>query len=118
MLLIIFRVFYLLLLSAALYAGLRPQPVPQMVSNIDLVLHFGVFFAMSFLWKAGFPRHWQLLGVMFLILLGAGIEFWQGWGLPGRTASATDMLANFLGVMSGWVISAIILSRVGGLSFK
>ena len=38
-----------------------------------------------------------LLGMGFLIALGVGIELWQGWMPPGRTADGTDMLASSLG---------------------
>lgn len=118
MLLIICRGLFLVLVGVALYAGLRSQPVPQVVSHFDLMLHFGAFFVMSALWLVGFSRRWRLLGVFFLLLLGIGIEFWQGWALPGRTASEIDMLANFLGVVLAWLIGTLLLSRVGDFSFK
>jgi len=115
---IIFRGMFLLLLSIALYSGLKSQPVPQVISHFDLMLHFGVFFAMSVFWQAGFPRRWQLFGMIFLLLLGVSIEFWQGWWLPGRTASMIDVLANSLGVASGWRVGTLVRSGVGYFSLK
>lgn len=85
---------FLLVLAAALHAGLKARPVPQVVSHFDLILHFGAFAALSMFWLLGFARRWWLPGVTFLLFVGAGIEVWQGWGLPGRTASLVDMSAN------------------------
>ena len=89
------------MLGIALYAGLKSQPIPQVVSHFDLILHFGVFCVMSALWSIGFPRRWRLPGMLFLCLVGFAIECWQGWALVGRTASVVDMAANITGVLAG-----------------
>ncbi|SDJ66639.1 VanZ family protein [Microbulbifer yueqingensis] len=110
----LFRVSFLLVLAAALYAGLKAQPVPQVVSHFDLILHFGAFATLSVLWVLGFPRRWWLPGLTFLLFLGAGIELWQGWALPGRTASLVDMAANASGVAAGFVLALLfrVIDRV------
>lgn len=111
MVLIMSRGLFLLLLGIALYAGLKAQPFPQVVTNFDLMLHFGAFAALSVLWFFGFARRWWLLGIVSLVCVGVGIELWQGWMLPGRVASMVDMLANIFGVFSGGVCALIILPK-------
>ncbi|WP_346839081.1 hypothetical protein [Microbulbifer sp. SAOS-129_SWC] len=104
MVVIAFRVLLVLLVGIALYAGLRSQPFPEPVPHFDWMLHCGVFLAMSALCTLGFSRPWQLLGIVLLLAFGAGIELWQGWALPARTASLADMSADTVGVLLGWVI--------------
>ncbi|KUJ82432.1 VanZ family protein [Microbulbifer flavimaris] len=108
------RGLFVLLLAIALFAGLKARPVPQVVSHFDLILHFGAFAALSGLWVIGFAR--PLVGIAVLVAIGLGIEVWQGWMLPGRTADGWDMLANTLGVFCGWLsmmlLSRFVLSRV------
>ncbi|SEA33962.1 hypothetical protein [Microbulbifer marinus] len=111
MLVIVFRGLFLLVLGVALFAGLKAQPVPQVVSHFDLMLHFGAFAALSALWLLGFSRRWWLPGLVFLLVVGAAIELWQGWLLPGRTASLVDMSANFGGVLLGGLSAGIFLSK-------
>ena len=95
------RALFFIMLAVAVYAGLKAQPVPQLVSHFDLMLHFGAFGLLSALWLLGFPRQQWLLGVVGLLLLGGGIELWQGWLLAGRQASFVDMAANGSGVLLG-----------------
>ncbi|AOS97204.1 hypothetical protein AUP74_01773 [Microbulbifer aggregans] len=105
---IIARGLFVVLLAAALFAGLKSTPVPQVVSHFDLILHFGAFAALAGLWMIGFTR--PPVGIFVLITIGLGIEVWQGWMLPGRTADGWDILANSLGVFCGW-FSILLLSR-------
>ena len=112
MLLMVFRGLFLLLLGVALYAGLKAQPVPQVVSHFDLMLHFGAFAVLSALWVFGFARRLWLRGLIFLVCVGAGIELWQGWMLPGRVASLVDMSANLAGVFAGGVCAMIVLYKL------
>ena len=105
MILMVFRGLFLLLLGIALYAGLKAQPVPQVVSNFDLMLHFGAFATLSALWLFGFAGNWWLPGLIFLVCIGAGIELLQGWMLPGRVASLVDMSANAAGVFLGAIFA-------------
>ena len=95
------RFLFILVLGVALYAGMKTKPVPQVVPNFDLMLHFGVFGTLAFLWLLGVSRFWRPLGLLGLLLLGAVIELWQGWVMPARTASLTDMAANGSGVLLG-----------------
>ena len=118
MLLMVSRGIFLLLLGVALYAGLKAQPVPQVVSHFDLMLHFGAFSALTALYFLGFTRQLWLPGLIFLILVGAGIELWQGWALPGRVASLVDMSANTLGVFAGGLCAALVLSKFPPLRRK
>lgn len=111
MLLIVFRGMFLLLLGVALYAGVRAQPVPQVVSHFDLMLHFGAFAALSAFWFVAFGRRWWVAGVILLLCVGGGIELWQGWTLPGRVASFVDMSANAVGVFVGGLLVVVILRK-------
>ena len=112
MLLMLSRGLFILLLGVALFAGLKAQPVPQVVSHFDLMLHFGAFAALSALWLFSFTKRWWLHGIVFLVFVGGGIELWQGWALPGRTASLVDMSANTLGVFAGGLGAALVLYKL------
>lgn len=89
-----------MVLVVAVYSGVKAQPVPQVVSNFDLILHFGAFGLLSALWVLGLPRG-RWLGLVALLVLGGGIELWQGWALVDRQASLIDMAANASGVIVG-----------------
>lgn len=53
-----------------------------------------------------YPRRRARLWIaLFLLMLGAVIEFTQGF-VPGRDASAPDMLANAVGVLIGIAVAA------------
>ncbi|MCK7598398.1 hypothetical protein M0G74_14045 [Microbulbifer sp. CAU 1566] len=104
------RLLFIVVLCAALFAGMKSRPVPQVIPHFDLMLHSGVFAVLAVLWVFAVSvrmRGWGLLG---LLLLGAGLELWQGWMMPARTASVLDMAANTAGVFVGGVV-AMILAR-------
>lgn len=101
MLVLVLQRLFFLTLVVAVCAGVKATPVPQLVTHFDLMLHFGAFAVMSVLWVLAFPRNRWLLGFVGLLVLGGGIELWQGWALPGRQASFVDMVANVGGVVLG-----------------
>jgi len=99
--LIIVRIMFFWILAITVYAGVKAQPVSQVVNHFDLILHFGAFGLLSALWVIGFPREQWLFGLVGLLMLGGAIELWQGWMLTGRQASFVDMAANGGGVILG-----------------
>lgn len=100
-LLFVLRGLFFVALAVVVYAGMKAQPVPQVVGHFDLMLHFGAFGLLSALWVLGFSRELRLLGLVGLLVLGGGIELWQGWALAERQASFVDMAANASGVILG-----------------
>ncbi|WP_375741576.1 VanZ family protein [Pseudomonas boanensis] len=89
-------------LAVILFAGLKPEPLPEAVEQQDKLHHLLGFAALAATSRLGFPRThfiWLLticLGTGLLIELGQGL-------LPNRTPSAGDVIANTLGVMLGWI---------------
>ena len=104
------RLLFALILIMALVAGMKSQPVTQVIPHFDLILHCGVFAVLAFLWLVGTARRFWLWGLVGLLLLGAGLELWQGWIMPARTASLFDMAANGTGVALG-ALAFFVLAR-------
>lgn len=92
---------FLAVLCTVLFAGLNPEPVPQLFNQQDKLHHLLGFAALTFSMRLAFARGrflWLALASLAAALL---IELGQGF-LPQRSASLGDMLANTLGVMLGW----------------
>ncbi|MBT8765785.1 VanZ family protein [Metapseudomonas boanensis] len=89
-------------LAVILFAGLKPEPLPEAVEQQDKLHHLLGFAALAATSRLAFPRAhfiWLLticLGTGLLIELGQGL-------LPNRTPSTGDVIANTLGVMLGWI---------------
>jgi VanZ family protein len=87
-----------------LCAGLREQPIEQMLAEEDKLHHWLGFLVFALSARLAFPRArwlWIALGCLLLGLLIEGVQAW----LPLRTASIGDMLANSLGVVTGLLIA-------------
>ncbi|ATE78730.1 MULTISPECIES: VanZ family protein [Pseudomonas] len=87
-----------------LYAGLRPQPIPELFVEEDKLHHWIGFLVFACSCRLAFPNvkfTWTALGCL---LAGVLIELAQGM-MPLRTASPYDMLANSIGVLMGLLIS-------------
>nr|WP_010133598.1 hypothetical protein [Microbulbifer agarilyticus] len=104
------RLLFVLVFLAALFAGIKSKPVPQVVPHFDLILHCGVFAVLAVLWVFSVSATKWLWGLFGLLVFGAGLELWQGWMMPARTASQVDMAANGAGVILGGSF-AVILAR-------
>lgn len=99
------RILFALVLAVVVFAGVLPKPIPQLFSYFDLVLHFGAFVVLGALglllpYAQKSRLHW-IAGFTALLLIGIGIELWQGWWLPARQASLLDILADTAGVLVG-----------------
>ncbi len=92
---------FLIVLAVVLFAGLKPEPVPLLFSQQDKLHHMMGFAALVFTLRLAFPRLPIFWGVGLTLAAALGIEMAQGM-LPHRTASRWDMVANVLGVISGW----------------
>lgn len=99
---------FVVVLAVILFAGLKPEPVPQLFSQQDKLHHMLGFAALVFTLRLAFPR-WSVSALFGASLAAALlIEFGQGLQ-PHRTASLADMLANTLGVLLGWGSSQVLL---------
>lgn len=98
---------FLAVLAVILFAGLKPEPLPEAVDQQDKLHHLLGFAALVVASRLAFPRShfiWLLtlcLGTGLLIELGQGLQ-------PNRTPSTGDMLANALGALLGWVCSLLL----------
>ncbi|MDH4554629.1 VanZ family protein [Pseudomonas sp. BN417] len=104
---------FLAVLAIILFAGLKPEPLPEAVDQQDKLHHLLGFAALMVTSRLAFPRSpfiWLLafsLGTGLLIELGQGLQ-------PSRTPSVSDMLANTLGVLLGWICALRLQSGVRG----
>lgn len=71
-------------------------------ANVVLFVPFGLLIALLV------PTRWWWLVVVGLVAVAAAIELGQALFLPGRVASADDVLANSTGGVVGVVLAAII----------
>jgi len=115
---VINRILFVLVLAVVVFAGGLPTPIPQLFSYFDLALHFGAFMTLGVLglllpYAQKSRLHW-VAGFTALLLIGIGIELWQGWWLPARQASLLDILADTAGVLVGAGI-AFFMRRLGKL---
>lgn len=101
---------FVIVLLAILYAGLRPQPIPQDFDRQDLLYHALAFAALVCSARLAFPATHVFWTVLYSLLLGVIIELTQGL-MPLRTPSVADMAANIAGVVVGLVI-ALQLKRL------
>lgn len=97
-----------------LYAGLRPEPVPQVFDQQDKLHHLLGFAAFAFTLRLAIPRVYPFLGMLLALAFALAVELAQGLQ-PLRHASPADMLANALGVLLGtgmaWLCQAISRSH-------
>ncbi|MGH8436471.1 MAG: VanZ family protein [Pseudomonas sp.] len=98
---------FVAVLAVILFAGLKPEPVPQVFDQQDKLHHLLGFAALAFTLRLGFPRpHFTWLMALSLaaaLLIELGQGFW-----PQRTPSTGDMFANALGVLLGWSCSLLL----------
>lgn len=103
----VLRVLPLLVVAVViLYAGLKPEPVPQVFHQQDKLHHLLGFAALAFSMRLAFP----LLRLSWIAVLCLGmavlVELGQGYQ-PHRVASLADMVANVLGVLAGVACSLV-----------
>ncbi|WP_444994299.1 VanZ family protein [Aliikangiella sp. IMCC44359] len=105
------KLLFWIILAALLYLTLTPKP-PQPISfhNIDKLYHFAAFGGFTFVFGIAFSKisYWYILLVS--ILLGIAIEVVQIY-VPNRGFSIADMLADFIGVIVGIIISRAIVKK-------
>jgi len=92
-------IWYLLSRPGSFY----PQ-LPSLPSFADELVHFALFFGMSFLWLRALGLRWLrvILIVGVCISFGLLTEFHQ-MTIPGRDLSLADIGANTLGTLLGAV---------------
>ena len=81
-------------LLVLLWAGLKPEPIPQYVNHFDKYTHLLGFAVLTGLWLWAFGRRAPWRVMLFMVLVGFVIEGYQGLYLPGRTFDPGDFLMN------------------------
>jgi len=84
------------------WLSLMPSP-PQLPSFLgwDKAQHVTAYAGLMYWFGVSFARHWRWPA--FLLVLGIGLEILQG-ATGFRTNDPYDMLANFIGVVTGLFI--------------
>ncbi len=65
---------FLIVLAVVLFAGLKPEPVPQLFSQQDKLHHMMGFAALVFTLRLAFPRLPIFWGVGLTLVAALGIE--------------------------------------------
>lgn len=102
----------LAVLAVILYAGLRPEPVPQAFDQQDKLHHLLGFAALAFSMRMAFPRLRLFWVVVLCLAMAVLVELGQGYQ-PHRVASVADMVANALGVAVGVACSLVAQRALG-----
>lgn len=98
---------FLAVLAVILFAGLKPEPVPQSFDQQDKLHHLLGFAAFAFTLRFAWPN-WRLRwALLFSLAVALLIEVAQGYQ-PHRVASPGDMLANAAGVLLGIGCAALL----------
>lgn len=100
----------LVLVALLLFSTLTPSsPAPVLTFN-DKAAH-GISFFVLMVWFAGvYQARFAPLIAMALMLLGITIELLQSQ-LAYRSAELLDGLADFVGIMLGWLLATAGLGR-------
>ncbi len=101
-----------LLVVIACLLPAQEVPQPPVLPGFDKIVHAGLFFAGTLLWRLRFPSH-----TVTIALAGAGlgilIEFWQEWLNMGRSFDWWDAVADGAGVACGLLFVSFFLRRKG-----
>lgn len=98
-----------LMVAVVIGLTLMPQPPQVSVVSSDKAQHFLAYAGLMFWFRQAFAP--GVRWVIFLVMLGAVQEFIQGWS-GHRHFEYTDMLANALGVICGFLLAS---TRLGSL---
>ena len=92
-------------LLGCLYAGVRPEPLPQFFLHFDLVVHFCACMAITYISVFAFRPPWRRYMMAGLLLAAVVLELAQGAFLAHRSASLTDFFAGISGILPGWLLA-------------
>ncbi|WP_291845531.1 VanZ family protein [Maricaulis sp.] len=95
---ILFVVAIVLITDLALQPG---SALPPRLFGSDKVEHFGAFLVLAVLARIAWPELPRWVGLLILVGYGGAIEWLQGQGDAGRTASLADLVADTIGVLAG-----------------
>ena len=89
-------------------ATLPGDSQPPTLFGWDKLDHFAAFLALAVLARLGWPRspRWSLAA--FLLAFGVALEIGQATLTTGRVASASDVVADLVGVALGLGFSAVL----------
>ncbi len=95
-------------------------PDQQIIPGFDKIVHFGMFFLLSYLWMIGLIKqrrfkkirpHAVAISMIFALIYGVFIELFQNFMIETRDGEWLDMLANSLGVLGSYYFFKIIYGK-------
>jgi len=98
---------FVVVMAIILFAGLKPDPVPQVFDQQDKLHHLLGFSALVFTLHLAAPRLHFIWLLVISLVAATMIELGQSFH-PQRTASIADMQANAVGVLLGWMCSLLV----------
>ncbi len=95
----VYRGLFFAALTVIFYLALTPRPLPLVEDLWDKAKHFAAFLVLGALATRAFPRATSFSRFWGLLAYGALIEIAQHF-VPYREASALDLLADALGLLT------------------
>jgi len=103
---------WLLIALVVTFSLIPHPPEPLSFNNADKLEHLLAYAVLSLWLNQLYASVWSRARVVVaLIGLGVGLEFVQGW-TGYRMFDVLDMLANSIGVLTGWLLA---LTPLGGV---
>lgn len=104
------KILLLVMVAIELYFSLRTFDAVVAIAHYDKLLHFAIHAANAMVAAMAFPAvRVYIVALLLLFLLGPLIEMLQHF-VPGRDASALDQVANTAGLLSGALLSRLLLT--------
>jgi hypothetical protein len=101
-------IWTILILIACTWPGKDIPSAP--VAGFDKIVHAGLFIVWIFLWMVAYPRKGKQL-VFLGMAYGLALEIYQQLLPFDRTFDWWDAVADATGVLTGYVITSLILNR-------
>jgi VanZ family protein len=95
-----------LLVAAVFYTSLAPSGVPTMAPHSDKVGHFLAYFVLALWFAQLYNTRGRMGWAIAFIGMGVLLECLQTF-IASRTFDVVDLLANTVGVLSGWALGSI-----------
>lgn len=119
-------IFWLVIITAVCLIPGRNVPQSPYFS-FDKLFHAAIFGCLVFQLIIGFKKQYTFkrlryhavpISIVFSVFYGLFIELLQGIILPDRSFEMMDVLANTLGVMTGWLLFILIFFKMEKMTVR
>lgn len=109
--------FWFVAVVAIIVTSLLPQFSPTDKYNFDKILHLMGYLLLSLISTISFKSNRSIFwAVIILILVAILTEIGQGY-VPHRMASIGDVIANFIGIIAGYLLGRLFRKKFSDFFF-